>query len=67
MPNDTKHRLFVAKQATAPVADPVQKVRAAIESVSKMDPSALATAEAHPTVLKLFGDAIVSKGNKAKL
>jgi hypothetical protein len=66
MSNDTRHRLFIAKQATAPAVDHVAKVRSVIESVAHFDPNDLAAAESHPTVLKLFGDAVISKG-KAKL
>lgn len=65
MLDDTRHRLWEAKKMTAPVGDPVANVRAAIESVSQMDPNDLAVAEKYPTVLKLFGDAVISKG-KAK-
>jgi hypothetical protein len=52
--NETKHRLWEAKQMTAPVIDPVQKVRAAIESVARMDKATLEAAEKHSGVLKLF-------------
>jgi hypothetical protein len=61
MSNDTRHRLFEAKRATSPEVDPVAKVRSAIESVSQLDPNDLATAESHPTVLKLIGDAVIPK------
>jgi|ERR1700723_490037 len=66
MSNETRHRLWTAKKLTAAPVDPVAKVRAAIEQVAQMDPAALEVAEKHPTVLKLFGDALVPKGNKAK-
>jgi hypothetical protein len=65
MLNDTRHRLWEAKKTTAAPVDPVSKVRAAIEQVAQMDPAALEVAERHPTVLKLFGDAMIPKG-KAK-
>jgi len=64
MSNDTRHRLFMAKQLTAPAVDPVSKARAAIEMVSKMDPNDLEIAEKHPTVLKLIAGAVLPSKSK---
>jgi hypothetical protein len=52
MLKETRHRLFEAKQATAPTVDPVHEVRKAIESVSQIDPATLEVAEKHPAVLQ---------------
>jgi hypothetical protein len=57
IPNDTKHRLFVAKQATAPVVEPVEKVKAAIRQVAQMSPDTLEAAEKYPNVTKLLATA----------
>lgn len=66
MSNDTRHRLFEAKRATAPAVDPVAKTREAIKSVSQMDPTILAAAEAHPTVLKIIAGAVMPSKSKRK-
>ena len=54
IPDDLKHKLFQAKQASMPVAPPVDKVTDVIQRMTKLDPQALETAEAHPNVLKAF-------------
>jgi hypothetical protein len=61
MSNDTRHRLFEAKKATAPAIDPVHEVRKAIEGVSRIDPAVLAAAESHPTVLRALTDSVMKK------
>ena len=60
--NDTKHRLWEAKQMTAPEVDPVEKVKSAIQQVARMDKATLESAERHSGVLKLFVDAMIPKG-----
>lgn len=57
VPDDTKHRLFQAKQASMPVAPPVDKVTAAIQKMTTIDPQTLELAEAHPNVLKAITSA----------
>jgi hypothetical protein len=59
IPNDTKHKLWQAKQATAPVSSNIEKVSAAIQKLSQLDPVTLDIAEKHPIVSKAFIDAAV--------
>src|ERR1039458_6699727 len=57
IPDDTKHRLWQAKQASMPVAGPTDKVTAAIQRMTTLDPKTLELAEAHPNVMKAFTSA----------
>jgi len=62
IPNETKTKLWQAKQAMAPAPPapgPVEKVASAIQKLSQMDPVTLDVAEKHPTLAKMFGDAAV--------
>lgn len=67
IPDDLKHHLFVAKDATAPAPGPapLDKVTAAIERVTKMDPKVLDLAETHPNVLKTLTTAALQDGKEA--
>ena len=52
VPDDTKKKLYAAKQTMTPVADPVAKTMDVMKQIAAMDPTVLAAAEAHPNVLK---------------
>lgn len=56
IPDDTKHKLFQAKQIASPPvkAEPVDKVTAAIGKMVALPPDVLDKAEQHPQVLKAF-------------
>jgi hypothetical protein len=56
IPDDTKHKLFQAKQLASPPAkvEPVDKVSAAINKMVALPPEVLDKAEQHPQVLKAF-------------
>jgi hypothetical protein len=54
VPDDTKHKLWEAKQASMPVAPPVDKVTEAVQRMVALDPKTLDTAESHPNMLKAF-------------
>jgi hypothetical protein len=54
IPDETKHKLFQAKQASMPVAPPVDKVTEAVQRVAALDPKVLDIAESHPNILKAF-------------
>lgn len=54
VPEDTKKRLWEAKQKSMPVAGPVDKVTAAMTQLSQIDPKVLEVAESHPNVLKVL-------------
>jgi hypothetical protein len=51
VPDDTKHRLFQAKQASMP-AEPLDKVSSAVDRLAQLDPQKREIAEAHPNLLK---------------
>jgi len=51
VPDDTKKRLYQAKQAATPV-DPIAKTAAVMQQMAKIDPQVLELAESHPNVLK---------------
>jgi hypothetical protein len=57
VPDDFKKKLYDAKQQSMPVAGPVDKVTAAMKQLAQLDPNVLATAEAHPNVLKAMTSA----------
>ena len=57
VPDDLKHKLWTAKQSVAPVVPPVDKTVAAMQRMVDLDPKVLATAEAHPNVLKVLTSA----------
>ena len=57
IPDDTKHKLWEAKQSAAPVAPPVDKVTAAMQRMTSIDPKVLEVAESHPNVLKVLTSA----------
>ena len=65
--NELKHKLFVAKDATAPAAGPkpLDKVTAAIARVKALDPEALELAEQHPNVLKALTTAAMQEDKAA--
>jgi hypothetical protein len=54
IPEDTKNRLYQAKQASMPAPDPLDKVSQAVSRISQLDPQIRETAEAHPNLLKAF-------------
>lgn len=54
VPDDLKHKLFQAKQASMPATPPVDKVTDAIHRMTALDPKVLDVAESHPNVLKAF-------------
>jgi hypothetical protein len=57
IPDETKQALHVAKQASIPAVDPADKIAAVMTKMTQMDPTALALAEAHPTVFKTLAAA----------
>ena len=69
IPDDLKHHLFVAKDATAPASEPkvppVDKVTAAIHRVAQIDPKVLDLAETHPNVLKTLTTAAMQEEKTA--
>jgi hypothetical protein len=54
VPDDTKHRLFQAKQASMPVPATADKVTSAVDHIAQLDPQKREIAEAHPNLLKAF-------------
>ena len=54
IPNETKHRLWQAKQASLPVPSPTDKVTAAVTKIASLDPQIRQIAEASPNLLKAF-------------
>lgn len=56
IPDDTKHKLWAAKQASMPPVkvEPVDKVTAAVNKMVALPPDVLDKAEQHPNVLKAF-------------
>jgi hypothetical protein len=55
--DDTKQALHVAKQKSMPPVNPLDKTTDIMTRMSKIDPSVLALAEAHPNVLKAMTSA----------
>jgi len=51
IPDDTKKRLYQAKQVVTPV-DPVAKTKSVMQQMAQIDPQVLELAESHPNVLK---------------
>ncbi len=51
VPDDTKKRLYQAKQVAAPV-DPIAKTKDIMQQLASIDPQVLEAAESHPNVLK---------------
>jgi hypothetical protein len=62
IPDDTKHKLFQAKQLASPPAkiEPVDKVTAALNKMAALPPDVLEKAESHPQVMKAFTTAAVT-------
>jgi hypothetical protein len=54
VPDDLKHKLWTAKQASTSSAPPVDKVTEAVQRLAAMDPQTLDVAESHPNLLKAF-------------
>ncbi len=54
IPDDTKHKLWTAKQASMPAPPPLDKVSEAIQRMVALPPETLDKAEQHPQVLKAF-------------
>jgi hypothetical protein len=52
IPEDTKHKLFQAKQASTPPVAPLDKVTEAMTRLKQLDPEVLEASESHPNVLK---------------
>lgn len=65
VPDDLKHHLFVAKDATAPPVPakvaPIDKVTDAIKRISQFDPKMIDLAESHPNVLKTLATAAMQE------
>lgn len=61
VPDDLKHKLWAAKQASAPAAPPVDKVTEAVQRLAAMDPKTLDVAESHPNLLKAFTTAATAE------
>ena len=57
IPNETKHALYVAKQASMPVASPTDKVTDAVKKIASLDPQVRQIAESSPNLLKAFTSA----------
>lgn len=54
IPDDLKNKLHQAKQATMPVAGPIDKVTAAVQRIAQLDPQTRQIAESSPNLLKAF-------------
>jgi len=67
IPDETKHKLFLAKQAAAPVTPPVDKVTAAVQKMASLDPKLLDVAESHPNLLKAFTTAATTPEKEASV
>src|ERR1700676_268675 len=52
VPDDFKHKLFTAKQASMPAPEPMDRVAEALTRIKSIDPAVLDVAEQHPNVLK---------------
>lgn len=52
--NETKHSLFMAKQASSPAPAPLDKVTDAVQKMANLDPKMMDLVEAHPNLLKAF-------------
>jgi hypothetical protein len=69
IPDELKHHLFVAKDATAPAPTPkvapVDKVTGAIQRIAQMDPKVIDLAESHPNVLKTLATAAMQEEKTA--
>jgi hypothetical protein len=57
LPAETVGALLRAKQITDPVVEPVDRVVGALNTMAKMDPQVLSTAEKYPTAAKALVDA----------
>ena len=57
VPDDTKHRLVLAKRKSMPAVPPIDKATEAIKRVAQIDPQTLEVAETHPNVLKTLAGA----------
>ena len=57
VPDDFKHKLWTAKQQSAPAVPTVDKVTDAMTKLAQIDPKVLEVAEAHPNVLKAMTSA----------
>lgn len=66
IPDDLKHKLWTAKQASSPVAPPVDKVTEAVQRMVALDPKTLDVAEAHPNLLKAFTTAATTEPKSAQ-
>lgn len=65
VPDDFKHKLWAAKQQSTPSVAPVDKVTSAMKQLAQIDPQVLATAEAHPNVLKAMTSAATTPEKEA--
>lgn len=57
VPDDFKKRLYDAKKQTEPAPEPLDKVTAAIDRLSQLDPAKLELAESHPQTFKVLAAA----------
>jgi len=58
IPEDTKRKLYLAKQTSTPVVAPLDKATSAIQKLATIDPEVLDLAETHPNVLKTLAAAL---------
>ncbi len=65
VPDDLKRKLFDAKQASMPVAPPVDKVTEAVQKMANLDPKTMDLVEAHPNLLKAFTTAATTEPKAA--
>jgi hypothetical protein len=54
VPDDTKRKLWQAKQLAVSAPSPVEKIASAVHAVNQLDPAARELAEQHPNVFKAF-------------
>ena len=66
IPNETKHALYVAKQASMPVASPTDKVTDAVKKIASLDPQVRQIAESSPNLLKAFTSAATTPDKQAQ-
>jgi|SRR5579864_430172 len=66
IPDDLKHKLWQAKQASIPAVEPVDKITAAINKMVALPPEVLDKAEQHPNVLKAITTAATTPEKPAQ-
>ena len=66
IPEDTKNKLWHAKQASLPAPAPVDKVTAAVQRIASLDPQTRQIAESSPNLLKAFTTAATTPEKPAQ-